>query len=281
MLLAAQPALAQSAPKDPGEQITITGQKLKEALRGFVNSVTQIGPTDQLAHWDREICPRIAGLDETQTEYVFQRMSRIAREVGIKTSRRGCATMLTIVVTRDTSTIARVIAEDFPSDNIQVRNWLRKFREAPGPVRWISLVNECGVGCVEGDERGRGIGALPNSRLEKATRPRLQAMVILVESARLEGVTIGQLADYLSLVALSNPPVDAPQDRRSILGLFNASDADKPAAELTNVDLSLLISLYNIREEFGADRQRGSMVTRMANELRRGDSPPPASERER
>lgn len=269
LLLAAPPALAQTASENPSGPITITGQRLKEVLRNFVNSVTQVGPTDQLAHWDREICPRILGLDKTQTEYVFQRMSQVAREVRVKTSKRGCPTMLTIVMTRDTSTIARVIADDFPSDNIQVRNWLRKFVEAPGPARWISLVNECGTGC-----------GLPNTRLSKATRPKLQAMIILVDSTRLERVTIGQLADYLSLVALTNPPVDAPQDRRSILGLFSGKDGEA-AGELTNVDLSLLISLYGIREEFGVEQQRGSMVTRMAKELRRGNEPPPVSRLQR
>ena len=263
-LLAAQPALAQDAAKGREAPITITGKKLKEALRGLVNSVTQVGPTDQLAHWDREICPRIVGLDQAQTEYVFQRMMQIAREVRLKTSRRGCSTMLTIAVTRDAPTLARVIAEDYPTDNIHIRNWMRKFLQAPGPIRWISLADECGGGC-----------GLPNTRLSKATRPRLQAMIILVDSMRLQGVTIGQLADYISLVALTNPPVDAPQDRRSILGLFSGGDSDEAAAELTNVDLSLLVSLYGVREEFGADQQRGSMVTRMAKELRKDQNVPP------
>jgi len=276
-LMAAQPALARAAPaqagpKDPEGPITITGKKLKDVLSGFVNSVTQVGPTDQLAHWDREICPRIIGLDESQTEYVHLRMTQIAREVGLRTSKRGCPTMLTIVVTKDALTLARVVAEDFPSYNIRIRTWMRKFLDARGPARWISLVNECGAGCVIGDECGRGCGTLPNTRLSKATRPRLQAMIIIVDSTRLKAVTIGQLADYLSLVALTNPPVDAPQDRRSILGLFNESDGDKAEAELTNLDLSLLVSLYGIREEFDAKQQRGAMVTRMAKELRRGDA---------
>lgn len=271
-LMAAQPAFAQAVPEDPGAPITITGERLNEILRGFVNSVTQVGPTDQLADWDREICPRIVGLDKDQTEYVHLRMAQIAREVGLRTSRGGCPTMLTIVVTKDPSTLARVIAEDFPSDNVRIRTWMRKFLKAPGPVRWISLVDECGAGCVIRDDCGRGgCGALPNTRLSKATRPRLQAMIIIVDLTRLEAVTIGQLADYLSVVALTNPPVDAPQDPRSILGLFNVTNGDKSEAELTNLDLSLLISLYGIREEFGVKEQRSSMVTRMAKELRRGD----------
>ena len=58
-LMAAQPALAQAVPKEPEAPIPITGKKLKDVLSGFVNSVTQVGPTDQLAHLDREICPRI------------------------------------------------------------------------------------------------------------------------------------------------------------------------------------------------------------------------------
>ncbi|MBA3668723.1 MAG: hypothetical protein H0W71_01440 [Sphingomonas sp.] len=103
-------------------------------------------------------------------------------------------------------------------------------------------------------------------------------MIILVDSTRIGGISIGQLADYLSLVALTNPPVDAPTDRRSILGLFGGTEADPAQTELTNVDLSLLMSLYTIREEFGASQQRESMVSQMAKELRRGGAPPTVSQ---
>ena len=263
LVLAAQPAAAQSSAKQPEEKITIVGQRLKDFLGSYVASVTQIGPTDQLAHWDRQICPKIIGIDKSQADYVAKRMALIAREVKLRTGQQICSTMLTIVVTKDAPMLAQVIAEDFPTDNWQIRSALRKFMNARGPVRWISLVDECGGGCE-----------LRNTRLSKATQPRLQAMIILVDSTRIGGVSIGQLADYLSLVALTNPPVDAPTDRRSILGLFGGTQEVPAQTELTNVDLSLLMSLYNIREEFGASQQRESMVSQMARQLRREGDPP-------
>ena len=269
-LLVVQPAAAQSPAKQPEEKITVVGKRLKDFLGTYVASMTQIGPTDQLAHWDRQICPKIIGIDKSQADYVRKRMALIAREVKLKTGTNSCPTMLTIVVSKDAPMLAQVIAEDSPSDNWQVRSALRKFMNARGPVRWISLVDECAGGCE-----------LRNTRLSKSTQPRLQAMIILVDSTRIGGISIGQLADYLSLVALTNPPVDAPTDRRSILGLFGGTEADPAQTELTNVDLSLLMSLYTIREEFGASQQRESMVSQMAKELRRNGAPTAVSQPQR
>ncbi len=48
-LLVVQPAAAQSPAKQSEEKITVLGQRLKDFLGTYVASITQIGPTDQLA----------------------------------------------------------------------------------------------------------------------------------------------------------------------------------------------------------------------------------------
>lgn len=255
----------------PTKDILIVGQRLKSVLQDFVNSHTQAGPTDQLARWDREFCPRIWGLNQDQEDYVRARMALVAREVGLKTGRGRCPSKLTIVVTSQTRAIAAAVADDFPDQNWKTRAPLRKFVQDEGPVRWVSIVDECTGACASPN-------SLPNSRLSKATRPRLQAMIILVDSTRLKGISIGQLADFVSLVALSNPPMSDKQDRRSILGLFNEADGTSAQPELTNVDLTFLSALYNVREEFGVGEQRSSIVSQMTKSLRRDSGKAPSSQ---
>lgn len=263
-LLVLMSGLAMAAPPPPAGKdgdITIVGQRLKQVLRDFVDSHTLSGPTDQLARWDREICPKIWGIDADQVEYVRSRIAQVAKEVGVKTGRDSCPTMLTIVISTQSQVIADSVAGDFPERSWKVIAPLRKFAQAKGPARWASVVDECGGGC-----------GLVNTRLSKSTRPRLQAMIILIDSRRLSGVSIGQLADFLALVALSNPPMDEKRDRRSILGLFNEPDGTAAAPELTNIDLTFLDALYNFREELGVSEQRGSIVERMAKDLRRDNA---------
>ncbi|MEO8455088.1 MAG: hypothetical protein ABI454_08000 [Sphingomicrobium sp.] len=204
------------------------------------------------------------GIDPAQAEFMTRRIAEIAKTVHLRTGRSTCATMLTIVFTPDAATLADVAAADFPSDNWKVRALLKEFVKSTRPVRWISLSDECG-----GDHAPAGGGCpLPNTRLVKATSPTLHAMLIIVDAGKISGFSIGQMSNYLGLVALSNPPLanDAPPN--SILALF-----DRPTGGfsdlLTDYDYSFLAGLYGIRLNLDAASQRASIASRMTRELRR------------
>src|SRR5262249_57748318 len=91
---------------------------------------------------------------------------------------------------------------------------LRRFAASTKAVRWISVTDECGVACV-----------LPNSRLSKATRPALSAMIVVVDARQLTGIHIGELSYFVSLVALTNPPADDRSRPNSILDMFGGPKA--------------------------------------------------------
>lgn len=264
--LAAAAQTTGQAPASPKEEqeIRIVGQRLKDALRKRVTANTQTGPSDQIAFWDRQICPRVHGLDKAQADFIVARIAAVAKSVKLRTGKSSCATMLDIVVMPRPQPLARAIAEAFPDRSSKVRAALQRFAESPDEAaRWISLTNECGRGC-----------SLPNSRIEKATRPTLQAMVILIEADRLAGVTIGQLSDFIALVALTNPPM-GPGTSESILSLFGGEGADRPAG-MTRTDEIFLTALYASPEGASAAAQRASIVSRMERELRRkADQPQP------
>src|SRR5207248_7699026 len=106
------PASAQAPPTAPSKEIVIVGQRLKEALRQFVQSVAQSGPTDQIARWNQQICPKIIGIDPAQAEFMKARIGEIAKAVHLRTGRSTCPTMLTIVFTGDATALADAVAAD-------------------------------------------------------------------------------------------------------------------------------------------------------------------------
>ncbi|MCA1838240.1 MAG: hypothetical protein LC674_05635 [Actinobacteria bacterium] len=261
-------ARAQGLAAQPQSDIVIVGQRLKDALRHFVNSVTQTGPTDQIARWNQRICPRVIGIDPAQAEFLRRRIAEIAKTVGLGTGRSTCPTMLTIVFTPDAAALAGVVASDFPSDNWKVRALLREFTNRTKPVRWISLVDECGGA----DPIPGGGCPLPNTRIVKATSPTLQAMLIIVDATKIAGLSIGEMSDYLAVVALSNPPLTTEPPPNSILSLFSASATTGPDLQLTDYDYSFLSGLYGMRLNLDVATQRASIASRMVIELRRKSS---------
>lgn len=265
---AAVPAVAQppsSPPKAPQQsEIVVVGQRLKDRLQSFVNSVAQAGPTNQLARWDREICPQVVGIDTAQAAFMTQRIAQIAKTVGIRSGRGRCATLLQIVFTHDAAPLAQAIAGGFPTDNWHIRNLLGEFAGQGRPVRWISLTDECGKGCE-----------LPNTRLSKATRPTLRAMIVIVDANQVAGFSIGALSDYVGLVALSNPSLSSEPPGNSILSLFKAPRSVE-GDTLTAFDYSFLAGLYRGRDELDADAQRAAIVRRMNRDLGKRPEQPAA-----
>src|SRR5205823_11238500 len=137
---------------------------------------------------------------------------------------------------------------------------LMEFMESSRPVRWVSLVDECG-GAVP--IPGGGC-PLPNTRLVKATSPTLQAMLIIVDAGQIARTSIGEISDYLALVALSNPPLTPEPPGNSILSLFSAP----PTRLLSSYDVSFLSGLYGVSLNLDAGTQRSAIAGEMEKELR-------------
>ena len=171
--------------------------------------------------------------------------------------------MLTIVFTPDAAGLANAVASDFPSDNWKVRALLKGFVDSTRPVRWISLVDECGGGC-----------GLPNTRLARPTSPTLQAMLIIVDANKIAGFSIGAMSDFVGLVALSNPPLTAIPPANSIFSLFTASKPSGSNLQLTDYDLSFLGGLYGVRLNLDAETQRAAIAGQMNGEFRKKSRQP-------
>ncbi len=78
-LLLAGPVLAQQAQQE--EDIIVVGERLQEMVRSFVGEVAVApGGEQQMARWDRRICPLVAGLPGRQMQYVADRIAQRAHQ---------------------------------------------------------------------------------------------------------------------------------------------------------------------------------------------------------
>jgi len=257
-LLVPRAAVSASQPRSSQSQdeIIVTGH-VKDALRNFVQSLSKEGPTGQIARWDGYICPTVVGIDPGQAQFMEQRILQVGHSLRLRPGGSGCITSLIIVITPAPDAFVAALIRDYPFTlRADGSSSFKSFANSSKPVRWISVSDECGGGCE-----------LPNSRLVKATKPTLQAMVVVVDAGRIGGYSLGELSDYLALVGLSNPPADAKQPTQSILSMFERPRAPGTEYELTAYDTSFLSGLYETALDDSALRQRTTILSRMRKDV--------------
>jgi hypothetical protein len=252
--LTATPAIAEP---DKEGAIVIEGERrVKNVLRNFIASLTQAGPTDQLARWKDEVCPTVAGINPAEARFMEDRIIDLGIAAGLRGPDPGCDTTLAVIVTPDADGFANDLVRHYPvtlrTDGL---SRLKNFAASSRPVRWISVTNECGEGC-----------ALPGSRLRKATRPTFYVMIIVVDAKQVAGFSIGELSDYVALVALSNPPMGG-RNSNSILSMFDRPRAQGSAFALTSYDRSFLGGLYGSSIDQSANVQRQSILSHMRKDM--------------
>jgi hypothetical protein len=103
----------------------------------------------------------------------------------------------------------------------------------------------------------------------KATKPTFSAMIIVVDARQIAGFWIGELSDYVALVALSNPPLDRRKSTNSVLSMFEGPRTPGPPFELTQYDRSFLAGLYGSSMNQSAKVQRQAIMSRTKKEAQR------------
>ena len=267
-------APAAPAPADPGTvtapllgTVDVEARRQREALEqqvdAYVVGVVGNALHEGLARWHRRVCPLVAGLPKEQGEFVLARLSEVARAAQVPLAGERCRPNLYVVVAREPGALLKRWRkrDRLLFDFAVGEGAIRRFMESPQPVRvWYSTMASAEDGLPAAleslplDGPGLGWSQAPVNRIPIGTRiarPVIQniaSVIAVVDAARVEGLTIGQLADYLAMVAF----VDVRGEGRvgaapSILSLFTADPAARPAA-LSTWDQALMQALYATRQ---------------------------------
>lgn len=264
LLLAAAQA---PEPEAPSEQDIVVRAQTEAEIDRFVEALTQTRGAEQIARWNGQICPRVLGLAPDQAAYVAGRIGAVARELRIAVGGRGCPGNIIIVVTGDPDGFTRAVVRRHPrlfrdrndgfASDAEIAQLL-----APRPVRWIAASspgNAFGAPAMDGVNN-----VYRGSRLTLATRENARFSFIVVDANRLDRIAWSQLADYLALVALARPAMDAEHDAATVLSAFRLRDlGEQGPRRLTRQDRALLRGLYTTNPAVSAWAQRGAIRRRM------------------
>jgi hypothetical protein len=280
----AEPGAAPPAPatgsQPSSERVVVTGRALEKRVRAFVGEIADpVSSNFGIARWDGRVCVGVDNLPADAGQYIADRISDIAREMGLTPGEAGCSPDIAIVFAADGKGLAAYLAEEQPrlfrpyggvGGTTQGLHALNDFVSSDAPVRWWQLsmpVDEVGNPAISISGGRPPEVRASASRIYSSIRDELWAAIVIVDTTRAEGATYAQIADYLAMVTLAqiDPGAD-PGNFDSILNLFPNPTGD--VAGLTDWDESYLKALYEFDQHRVPRGQIGQLSRAMIDEQR-------------
>ena len=264
-----------------GDEVVVRGRRMSDIEDGlraeigkFIGEVTVTFASRGFARWDTGVCVGVHNLEATAAQYIVDRISLLAQEVGLTPGEPGCAPQVIIIFSTNGSELAGNLVETQPKllrptlylGAHRGLAALDEFVKSDKPVRWwqISLPVDARTGkpaiVLEG-QKAPWVGVAGPSRIHSGIRDALQSVIIIVDSTKLHGTTWQQLGDYLAVVSLAQVDLEAnPASFDSILNLFT-----NPAAYsgLTDWDRTYVRALYEFDQERNPRLQAAELVNEM------------------
>lgn len=256
------------------EDVTVTGRSLDRMIGDFVAEVAEPNRGRGLARWDRSICVGVANLRTETAQYIVDRVSTVAEDIGLRAGAPGCAANLLVVATADGEAAARALVSEgrraFRMGGAGMDRGmaaLTDFQETDRPVRWwqvaMPIDTESGMratrlpGDCQSFECNAAIGSVmgyaPVLSISSASRLNTQIVdnifrtVVIVDIDDVSALTVQQLADYIAMVSLAQ--IDPEADTSRYATILNVFDDPESAPTLTGWDLAYLAGLYHAKRD--------------------------------
>jgi hypothetical protein len=268
------PQATQAVPDVQLETVPVEARRRRERIDSqvseFVSSIVGPAKVDSLARWKGPVCVVTVGLAAAEGDFVKKRIEKIATDAGVAPGRPDCAPNFVVIVTPDPEAVLRdwwseehrLFNQDrglggvrrFLEIDRPVRVWHNACNVPPGLAGYFSPVEFCGVGVT-------------GTRLKWAAVRAIYTALVGVDLTQIEGLTFGQVSDYVAMVGLAQiRPDPDPGDASTILGLFSASGADRQKG-VTAWDQSFLKALYATTD--GSVTELTQIKLRMSDDLAR------------
>ncbi|GAA0869714.1 hypothetical protein GCM10009116_15500 [Brevundimonas basaltis] len=260
-----QPATAiDPAAVDLGD-VEVTGRPLDSMIRSFVNEVAAPNRRRGIARWDDRICVGVANLRAEPAQYIVDRVSTVAEDLGVMPGAPGCQPNVIIVASDDPDGLARQLTEErrrafrmggsgmdrggraldaFVSNDAPVRWWQVSMpANADTGDRAVRIPGECRDPCQSVEDFAPNISVFAASRLSTQIVDYIFRTVVILDIDQIRGVSAQQLADYVAMVTLAQ--IDPEADTSRYASILNLFDAPHEADGLTDWDTAYLRGLYD------------------------------------
>lgn len=275
------------------EDIEVVGHPLEQMVRDYVREVARPVYGRNLARWDDPICVGVANLQADAAQYIVDRVSTVANDLGLRTREPGCSPNVLIVATDQPSEVAAAMVDRSPrsfrtgaSGTNLGRSALNAFRTSTKPVRWwtvsvpvdsetgeraVRMPGECRHPCDKPIHFAPIINVDSVSMMRTQIVDNLNRVVIVVDANQVAEVSAQQLADYIAMVSLAQ--IDANADTSAYSSILNIFEHPTDAASLTEWDMAYLRGLYESernRRNVGSNRlEVASSIRRAHTDIRR------------
>lgn len=250
----------QSPPPSPAAalpDVIVDGRSPEQYVRDFVAEVAAPARGWAVARWNGSLCVGVANLNPEPAQYMVDRISQVALELGADPGEPGCNPSVVVIFTEDGRALATGLVEaDRQAFHLGVGGMdrgkaaLADFKNAETPVRWwhVSLPadRDTNVRAIRlpGDDPDRPVQVRgTGSRLNSNIVSYLNKVIIIVDVSRLGDTNFVQLTDYVALVAMAQ--IDPEADTTAYDTVLNVFNAPNAAAGLTDWDWSYLEALYS------------------------------------
>jgi hypothetical protein len=291
-VLAALWALSSIAPAhsagEPLDTVVVQGSReaMRREIQTFVHKVTRL-EGEFVGRWGEFVCPMVVGVSDAQAQFIQHRLIEVQNTVRKKQPKADaeCDPNLFIIVSDEVDQVVASWKERDPG----MFRW--KSREGvsrsvgTGPVRtWHNAILATSDGApassaaalpqVAGNARVSTGSRLnisapscpTSSRIAAGCWEHINAVVVLVDARAMGKVTLTQLADFISVVSLSQIDLSADLGHvDSILRLFAHPRPEVPPAGLTEWDYAFLKGIY--RASYSPMNQQRDIAARMVREL--------------
>lgn len=288
------PPTSASDPVDLGD-VEVTGRPLDAMIRSFVNEVAAPNRNRGIARWDDAICVGVANLRNEPAQYIIDRVSTVAEDLGVNPGEPGCTPNVIIVASDDPDGLARTLVEERRrafrmggSGMDRGGDALGRFVESDRPVRWwqvsmptdsetggraVRLPGECRDDCSDPMDMAPIVNVFSASRLQTQIVDYIFRTVVILDIDQITRVSGQQLADYVAMVTLAQ--IDPTADTTGYASILNVFEAPDTATGLTEWDQAYLQGLYDAersRKNLRAGRMEiADSIHRAHGEMRAGE----------
>jgi len=286
---AAGPEMAATPSAGSPESITVTATPLphRSAVDEFIYSYpTEVRTTDKIARWKRGICPMVYGLPARFGDFITRRLTAIARNAGAPVDADPkCRHNIQIVFT----TKPQALADDLRKNHYPFLGYFDNFGQADRLAQvthdiqaWYTTATVGHNGALRVDNPRQdflnaGLNALwgmdgigggaptyyaPGAgRFNIGPASSLYNVIIVADPSKLGDYEMGALADYIAMLALSQPKsFDACWEVPSITNLLSKHcPAERKTASLSDNDARFLYGLYKMDANYVVQIQRSQI----------------------
>jgi hypothetical protein len=278
----------QAAAETPSENVTVTATRSREVLGKFTRAfATPTEVTGKMARWERRLCPVVVGQNTRYTTFITQHIKYVALAAGAPVnSEASCRPNIEIVFTTTPQALLDAVRKDDP---IYLGYAATSAQEdalatVTRPIQaWYTTetVDLKGIRSVDsGLPQGEGVQiqrdppvyvqrvtASNGNHIDDGIHTGFNHILIVIDSARVAGQDIVPLADYISMLALTQlGSLDACQELPSVVNIL-APNCGHAADGITEFDLAYLQGLYKMRAGRSLMLQRNAIADAMTDTL--------------